>query len=59
MASLNSCINPIALYMVSKLFKTCFKECLCCWCITPEVLTLEEVQSILKSKIQEQAPEQH
>ncbi|KAG6930523.1 endothelin receptor type B [Chelydra serpentina] len=25
MASLNSCINPIALYLVSKRFKTCFK----------------------------------
>lgn len=25
MASLNSCINPIALYMVSKRFKICFR----------------------------------
>lgn len=25
MASVNSCINPIALYMVSKRFKTCFR----------------------------------
>ena len=25
MASLNSCINPIALYLVSKRFKNCFK----------------------------------
>lgn len=25
MASLNSCINPIALYIVSKRFKRCFK----------------------------------
>lgn len=25
MASINSCINPIALYMVSKRFKTCFR----------------------------------
>lgn len=25
MASVNSCINPIALYMVSKRFKSCFK----------------------------------
>uniref|UniRef100_A0A8C4NAI6 Endothelin receptor type A n=1 Tax=Eptatretus burgeri TaxID=7764 RepID=A0A8C4NAI6_EPTBU len=32
LASLNSCINPIALYFVSKKFKNCFKSCLCCWC---------------------------
>ncbi|XP_008325758.1 endothelin receptor type B-like [Cynoglossus semilaevis] len=32
MASLNSCINPIALYFVSQKFKNCFKSCLCCWC---------------------------
>lgn len=25
MASVNSCINPIALYMVSKRFKNCFR----------------------------------
>lgn len=25
MASVNSCINPIALYMVSKRFKSCFR----------------------------------
>lgn len=25
MASMNSCINPIALYMVSKRFKSCFR----------------------------------
>ncbi|XP_041699576.2 endothelin receptor type B-like [Coregonus clupeaformis] len=57
MASLNSCINPIALYMVSKRFKTCFKKCIRCWCIPPEVLTLEEVPSIMKSKVQDQASE--
>ncbi|XP_037318132.2 endothelin receptor type B-like [Pungitius pungitius] len=32
MASLNSCINPIALYFVSQKFKNCFQSCLCCWC---------------------------
>ncbi|KAG5843495.1 hypothetical protein ANANG_G00151540 [Anguilla anguilla] len=32
MASLNSCINPVALYFVSKKFKNCFQSCLCCWC---------------------------
>ncbi|XP_037615036.1 endothelin receptor type B-like isoform X1 [Sebastes umbrosus] len=32
MATINSCINPIILYFVSKKFKNCFKSCLCCWC---------------------------
>ncbi|XP_033871340.1 endothelin-1 receptor-like [Acipenser ruthenus] len=32
LASVNSFINPIALYFVSKKFKNCFKSCLCCWC---------------------------
>lgn len=35
MASLNSCINPIALYFVSQKFKNCFQSCLCCWCYRP------------------------
>ncbi|XP_024063722.1 endothelin receptor type B-like isoform X2 [Terrapene carolina triunguis] len=35
MASLNSCINPIALYFVSRKFKNCFQSCLCCWCQRP------------------------
>ncbi|XP_007669762.1 endothelin receptor type B-like [Ornithorhynchus anatinus] len=36
MASLNSCINPVALYFVSRKFKNCFQSCLCCWCQRPE-----------------------
>ncbi|XP_030609735.1 endothelin receptor type B-like [Archocentrus centrarchus] len=32
MATINSCINPIILFFVSKKFKSCFKSCLCCWC---------------------------
>ncbi|XP_022532706.2 endothelin receptor type Ab [Astyanax mexicanus] len=32
LATINSCINPIVLYVVSKKFKNCFKSCLCCWC---------------------------
>ncbi|XP_015270590.1 PREDICTED: endothelin B receptor [Gekko japonicus] len=48
MASLNSCINPIALYFVSKRFKNCFKLCLCCWCQSKDMLSLEEKQSCLK-----------
>ncbi|XP_061104685.1 endothelin receptor type B-like [Conger conger] len=35
LASLNSCINPVALYFVSKKFKNCFQSCLCCWCQSP------------------------
>lgn len=31
LATINSCINPIALYFVSKKFKNCFQSCLCCW----------------------------
>uniref|UniRef100_A0A8D0G5Q0 Endothelin receptor type B n=1 Tax=Sphenodon punctatus TaxID=8508 RepID=A0A8D0G5Q0_SPHPU len=50
MASLNSCINPIALYWVSKRFKNCFKSCLCCWCHSKDMLSLEEKQSCLKFK---------
>ncbi|XP_061223698.1 endothelin receptor type B isoform X2 [Neopsephotus bourkii] len=50
MASLNSCINPIALYLVSKRFQNCFKSCLCCWCQSKDLLSLEERQSCLKFK---------
>ncbi|KAM3864936.1 endothelin receptor type Aa [Diretmus argenteus] len=32
LVTVNSCINPIILYFVSKKFKNCFKSCLCCWC---------------------------
>ncbi|XP_056145801.1 endothelin receptor type B-like [Lampris incognitus] len=54
MASINSCINPIALYMVSKRFKRCFKACLCSWCLPLQAVTRDEAQSVLKSKMQEQ-----
>ncbi|XP_069495248.1 endothelin receptor type B [Ambystoma mexicanum] len=50
MASLNSCINPIALYMVSTRFKNCFKSCLCCWCQSKHMLPSEEKNSCLKFK---------
>ncbi|XP_063042941.1 endothelin-1 receptor-like [Engraulis encrasicolus] len=33
LATVNSCINPIILYFVSKKFKNCFRSCLCCWCL--------------------------
>ncbi|XP_069011328.1 endothelin receptor type B-like [Embiotoca jacksoni] len=58
MASLNSCINPIALYIVSKKFKKCFKACLCSWCLPPQAVTHDEVQPVLKSRMQDQASEQ-
>ncbi|XP_073899274.1 endothelin receptor type B isoform X3 [Castor canadensis] len=55
MSSLNSCINPIALYLVSKRFKNCFKSCLCCWCQSfEEKQSLEEKQSCLKFKPNDQ-----
>ncbi|XP_022597107.1 endothelin receptor type B-like [Seriola dumerili] len=58
MASLNSCINPIALYIVSKRFKKCFKACLGCWCLPLQAVTHDEVQSVSKSRMQDQASEQ-
>uniref|UniRef100_A0A3P8WPF6 Endothelin receptor type B n=2 Tax=Cynoglossus semilaevis TaxID=244447 RepID=A0A3P8WPF6_CYNSE len=57
MASINSCINPIALYMVSKRFKNCFRSCLCCWCLPPEML-MDEKPSCLKLKVNDRASDQ-
>ncbi|XP_005921454.1 endothelin receptor type B [Haplochromis burtoni] len=57
MASLNSCINPIALYIVSKRFKRCFKACLC-RCLPLQAVAHDEMQSVLKSRMQDQASEQ-
>ncbi|XP_028262424.1 endothelin receptor type Aa [Parambassis ranga] len=39
LATINSCINPIILYFVSKKFKNCFKSCLCCWCYSDNQLS--------------------
>ncbi|XP_061784451.1 endothelin receptor Ba [Nerophis lumbriciformis] len=58
MASVNSCINPIALYMVSKRFKSCFRSCLCCWCLPAEMLMMDEKQSCMKLKVTERASDQ-
>ncbi|XP_076026154.1 endothelin receptor type B [Genypterus blacodes] len=55
MASLNSCINPIALYIVSKRFKRCFKACLCRRCLPLPAVTGDEVQSVLKQAASEQS----
>uniref|UniRef100_A0A1A8NRC0 Endothelin-1 receptor n=1 Tax=Nothobranchius rachovii TaxID=451742 RepID=A0A1A8NRC0_9TELE len=38
LATINSCVNPIILYFVSKRFKNCFKSCLCCWCYSDNQL---------------------
>ncbi|TKS67149.1 Endothelin B receptor [Collichthys lucidus] len=58
MASLNSCINPIALYIVSKRFKRFFKACLCSWCLPLQAVTHDEAQSVLKSRMQDHVSEQ-
>ncbi|XP_069614171.1 endothelin receptor type B [Ranitomeya imitator] len=50
MANLNSCINPIALYLVSTKYKNCFKSCLCCWCQPKDLTNLENKQSCIKFK---------
>ncbi|XP_072899031.1 endothelin receptor type Aa [Hemitrygon akajei] len=40
LATLNSCINPIALYFVSKKFKNCFQSCLCCCCQSQTLMNM-------------------
>ncbi|KAM4698962.1 endothelin receptor type B [Discoglossus pictus] len=50
MAAINSCINPIALYFVSTKFKNCFKSCLCCWCQSKDLLSIEDKHSCMKFK---------
>ncbi|XP_034279934.1 endothelin receptor type B-like [Pantherophis guttatus] len=52
MASLNSCINPVALYFVSRKFKNCFQSCLCCWCQRPAlgILPTDDKGSVGKWK---------
>ncbi|KAG7333721.1 hypothetical protein KOW79_002128 [Hemibagrus wyckioides] len=39
LVTINSCINPIILYIVSKKFKHCFKSCLCCWLTSKNQVT--------------------
>ncbi|OCT92643.1 endothelin receptor type B [Xenopus laevis] len=50
MANLNSCIKPIALYLVSTRFRNCFKSCLFCWCQSKEMLSLEDKRSCMQLK---------
>ncbi|XP_037542933.1 endothelin receptor type B-like [Nematolebias whitei] len=59
MASLNSCINPIALYIVSRRFKKCFKACLCSPCLPRRAFNdYEPPPCVLKSRMQDPASEQ-
>ncbi|XP_012686742.1 endothelin receptor type Aa [Clupea harengus] len=44
LAKVNSCINPIILYFVSKKFKNCFKSCLCCWCHSDPQVNSNSIQ---------------
>ncbi|XP_063813190.1 endothelin receptor type B [Pseudophryne corroboree] len=57
MADINSCINPIALYLVSTTFKSGFKSCLCCWCQPKDLMNVEDKQSCIKFKGHEHAYE--
>nr|XP_060612234.1 endothelin receptor type B-like [Anolis sagrei ordinatus] len=53
MASLNSCINPVALYFVSRKFKNCFQSCLCCWYPRPALVIVQtdDKGSVAKWKV--------
>ncbi|XP_068185455.1 endothelin receptor type B-like [Antennarius striatus] len=48
MASLNSCINPIALYIVSKRFNLHFRACLCGWRLPLQADARDDVQSVFE-----------
>lgn len=49
LATINSCINPIVLYVVSKKFKNCFKSCLCCWCSPGLMLSISGNSNLYKT----------
>ncbi|XP_067300938.1 endothelin receptor type B [Pseudorasbora parva] len=57
MASVNSCINPVALYVVSKRFRKYFKAAFCAPNFCPSGLGLqrEERRSFVRSKVTEPA----
>lgn len=55
LATINSCINPIILYFVSKKFKNCFKSCLCCWCYSDSQLS--SIGAMNGTSIQCKSPE--
>ncbi|XP_077436077.1 endothelin receptor type B-like isoform X2 [Vanacampus margaritifer] len=50
LASLNSCINPVALYIVSKRFKTAFKACLCSWRLPLDQVPHDDPQHALSDQ---------
>ncbi|XP_066527263.1 endothelin receptor type Ab [Hoplias malabaricus] len=50
LATINSCINPIILYVVSKKFKSCFKSCLCCWCYSGSLLSSMGASNLSKTQ---------
>ncbi|KAI7808401.1 endothelin receptor type B [Triplophysa rosa] len=52
-ASVNSCINPMALYLVSRRFKNHFKTSLRCCPSSHSVVVQEEKQSFMRSKVTE------
>lgn len=55
LATINSCINPIILYFVSKKFKNCFKSCLCCWCYSE--IQVSSIGQMNGTSIQCKSPE--
>ncbi|XP_022521372.2 endothelin receptor type B [Astyanax mexicanus] len=54
MASLNSCVNPMALYAVSQRFQKHFQESLCCWRSSATQEVPDETHKFLRSKVTEQ-----
>ncbi|XP_056610141.1 endothelin receptor type B [Triplophysa dalaica] len=50
-ASVNSCINPMALYLVSRRFKNYFKTSLRCCPSSRSVVVQEEKHSFMRSKV--------
>ncbi|XP_056588381.1 endothelin receptor type Ab isoform X2 [Triplophysa dalaica] len=57
LATINSCINPIILYFVSKKFKNCFRSCLCCCCYPGSLLS--SVVPLNVTSFQYKNPDQH
>ncbi|KAI7793968.1 endothelin receptor type Ab [Triplophysa rosa] len=57
LATINSCINPIILYFVSKKFKNCFRSCLCCCCYPGSLLS--SVAPLNVTSFQYKNPDQH
>uniref|UniRef100_A0A8C7FUP2 Endothelin-1 receptor n=1 Tax=Oncorhynchus kisutch TaxID=8019 RepID=A0A8C7FUP2_ONCKI len=58
LATVNSCINPIILYFVSKKFKNCFKSCLCCWCDSSSLIDSMVPQNLNGTSLQNKNPDQ-